>query len=150
MNGLKTMTLIAVFLLLSATHAFGDEAMQGKNRGRPCGPPPEAYTACEGKSIGEAAQFVSPRGETVSGTCEAEGDRLVLRPDRPRRRPGGRHQGPPPQAFTACEGRSVGDTATFENRHGDLITGTCQQQGDRLVLRPDTPPGPGEEDSADQ
>jgi len=53
------------------------------------GPPPEAYTACEGKNAGDTAQFVSPRGETVTGTCEKEGDRLVLRPDHPKPRPGG-------------------------------------------------------------
>ncbi len=42
-----------------------------------------------------------------------------------------RHQGPPPEAFTACEGKSAGDT----------VTGTCEEQGDQLVLRPDNPPG---------
>ena len=59
-------------------------------------PPQEAYTACEGKSVGDEAQFVSPRGETVTGTCEQEGDRLVLRPNHSRANSGGRRQGPPP------------------------------------------------------
>jgi hypothetical protein len=55
------------------------------------GPPPEAYTACEEKSAGDTAEFQSPFGDTVTGTCEAEGDRLVLRPDNP---PADRRQGP--------------------------------------------------------
>lgn len=53
---------------------------------------------------------------------------------------GGRHQGPPPEAYTACEGKSEGDTAEFESPHGDIVTGTCEQEGDRMVLRPDNPP----------
>ncbi len=56
------------------------------------------------------------------------------------RRPMGRHNGPPPEAYTACEGKSAGDTAEFESPHGDTVTVSCEQQGDRLVLRPDNPP----------
>jgi hypothetical protein len=48
-------------------------------------PPPEAYAACEGKAEGAPAQLVGPQGETVTGTCGFEGNRLVLRPDRPPR-----------------------------------------------------------------
>jgi two-component system sensor histidine kinase CpxA len=62
------------------------------------GPPPRAYSACEDKSAGDEAQFVSPHGETVTGTCEQEGDRLVLRPNHSRANSGGRRQGPPPPA----------------------------------------------------
>ncbi|ACN17144.1 hypothetical protein HRM2_40870 [Desulforapulum autotrophicum HRM2] len=52
------------------------------------------------------------------------------------------HKGPPPEAYTACEGKSEGDTAAFENPQGDTVTGTCVQErdGDQLVLRPDNPP----------
>ena len=59
------------------------------------GPPPEAFRACEGKSAGDEAQFIDLRGETVTGKCEQEGDQLVLRPDHPKARSGGRRQGPP-------------------------------------------------------
>lgn len=52
-----------------------------------------------------------------------------------------RRQGPPPEAYTACEGKSAGDTAEFESPHGDTVTGTCVEDGNRLVLRPDNPPG---------
>lgn len=54
---------------------------------------------------------------------------------------GQRHHGPPPEAYTVCEGKSVGDTAEFESPRGDTVTGTCEEDGDRLVLRPDNPPG---------
>ena len=65
-------------------------------------------------------------------------------------RGGGRqHHGPPPEAYTACEGKSEGDTASFESPHGDTVTGTCEQDGDRLVLRPDNPPGGGRGNKAD-
>jgi two-component system, OmpR family, heavy metal sensor histidine kinase CusS len=45
------------------------------------GPPPEAYQACEGKSVGNRAQFIDARGEIIKGTCEKENGKLVLRPD---------------------------------------------------------------------
>lgn len=51
-----------------------------------------------------------------------------------------RRQGPPPEAYTACEEKSEGDTAEFESPRGDIVTGTCVQDGDCLVLRPDNPP----------
>ena len=44
-------------------------------------PPPEAYQACEGKSMGNRAQFTDSRGEIIKGTCEKENGKLVLRPD---------------------------------------------------------------------
>jgi len=53
---------------------------------------------------------------------------------------GRRHHGPPPEAYTACNGKNAGDTAEFVNPHGDTVTGTCEQEGDRLVLRSDNPP----------
>lgn len=54
---------------------------------------------------------------------------------------GGGRQGPPPEAFTACEGKSVGDSSEFEGRNGEAITGTCEEGRDgELILRPDNPP----------
>jgi hypothetical protein len=50
-------------------------------------PPPGAFTACEGKKAGEAAKFVNPKGMTIAGTCVQMGDRLALRPDRPKGAP---------------------------------------------------------------
>ena len=91
MKIIKKSSIAAVLLgVLIACGAFGHQAVaQERGKGHN-GPPPEAYTACEGKSEGDAAEFVSPRGDTVTGTCEMEGDRLVLRPDTP---PPGRRGG---------------------------------------------------------
>jgi hypothetical protein len=59
---------------------------------RPEGPPPEMSAACEDKSVGDACEFVSPRGDTVSGTCQNsprdEGQLVCVpneRPERPER-----------------------------------------------------------------
>ncbi len=83
MNIIKKMLIVFFLLTLSTVYAFGeDTSTKGKQR-RHHGPPPEAFTACEGKSAGDTAEFVSPRGDTVTGTCEEADSRLVLRPDNP-------------------------------------------------------------------
>lgn len=63
------------------------------------------------------------------------------------------HRGPPPEAFTACEGKAAGDACTVT--HGnDSISGTCASpppdaSDTRLACRPDhmpeggPPPGGG-------
>ena len=79
-----TLTLAILTLTFLVLPVQASSAQERKPRpGGPPGPPPEAYTACEGKTEGDTAEFVSPRGDTVTGTCEVEGDRLVLRPDNP-------------------------------------------------------------------
>ena len=88
MKTMKKVAIAILFSVLCAVSAFGSDTERERPRGGHQGPPPEAYTACEGKSDGDTAEFVSPRGDTVTGTCEMDGDRLVLRPDNPR--PGGR------------------------------------------------------------
>ena len=80
---MKKFIIGIVLFGLFATTAFGVDNDQQNSKRRHQGPPPEAYTACEGKSAGDIAEFVSPHGDTVCGTCEQEGDRLVLRPDNP-------------------------------------------------------------------
>jgi len=84
MNITKKVSIVITLLgILIAVNAFGDDTPSQKPGRRHQGPPPEAYTACEGKSAGDKAEFVSPHGDTVTGTCEQQGDRLVLRPDNP-------------------------------------------------------------------
>lgn len=80
----KTSMVIALLGILIAVNAFGNDTSSQKPGRRHHGPPPEAYSACKGKTAGDTASFVSPHGDTVTGTCEQQGDRLVLRPDRPR------------------------------------------------------------------
>jgi hypothetical protein len=42
---------------------------EGGLHGRRPGPPPEAFQACDGKNQGDAVQFHTPRGETITATC---------------------------------------------------------------------------------
>ena len=114
--------------------AGGQMPQQG---GRGFGPPPEAFRACEGKTAGSAAQLTGPGGETVTGTCRSDGERLVLRPDRnPGNSRDGR-RGPPPEAYKACEGKTVGSSAQFVDPRGETLKGTCGEEDGKLVLRPD-------------
>jgi len=78
----KASIIIILIGFFVVSNAFGDEPSSRQKGRRHHGPPPEAYTACEDKSAGDAADFVSPRGNTVTGVCKQDGDRLVLRPDR--------------------------------------------------------------------
>lgn len=57
---------------------------------------------------------------------------------------------PPPEAYTACKGKTAGDTAEFVSPRGDKVTGTCKQQGDRLFLVPDNPPPRGRQNNSTQ
>lgn len=148
---MKRVTLLLGVLVM----IFGIQVMPAaadgsvSHHGRGFGPPPEAYKACEGKTAGSTAQFTTPRGETITGTCVDRGGRLVLRPDRSRGNgPDGR-QGPPPEAYKACEGLSAGSEAQFTGPRGHVVRGTCEEHNGRLVLRPDNPgqgrQGPGQE-----
>jgi hypothetical protein len=83
MGIMKRIAMASVLVGLCAATAFGSDTQRERPGGRHQGPPPEAYTACEGKSAGDAAEFVSPRGDTVTGTCFQHDDRMVLRPDNP-------------------------------------------------------------------
>jgi hypothetical protein len=133
---LSIFTVVAAITLLAVV-GFAAGAAQS-DASTKHGPPPEAYTACSGKTAGAAAQFIDPRGETVSGTCEQEGDRMVLRPDRSSKgQAGDRQGGPPPEAYKACLGKTAGAVASFVDPRGETLTGSCEQEGDRLVLRPD-------------
>lgn len=50
---------------------------------------------------------------------------------------GGHHQGPPPEALKACEGKSPGDAVQLQTPYGQTITGTCREMPDgRLAAMP--------------
>lgn len=55
----------------------------------------------------------------------------------------GRRQGPPPEAIEACEGKSVGDSVSFNGPRGDTIEATCQEKEGQLAAVPDNPPEGG-------
>jgi hypothetical protein len=91
-KGLFFATLIIGLLLAAITldQATADTIDDPPvRRERPQGPPPEAYTACEGKQIGEAVLIETPRGETIEAVCEQRGDRLCARPLNPPPPPAG-------------------------------------------------------------
>ena len=137
MNNVIKTAFVFALLAVCPTLAFGADSPSKTNRGRRQGPPPEAYAACEDKNHGDQAQFVASHGQTVKGTCEMQGDRLVLRPDNHKGRAGGRRQGPPPEAYAACKDKNQGDEAQFVTSRGQTVKGTCEMQGDRLLLRPE-------------
>ncbi len=53
---------------------------------------------------------------------------------------GGPQGGPPPEAITACEGKSVGDTASFKGRRGETLEATCKEIDGQLVAFPEGAP----------
>ncbi len=137
----KVILTVVALLAICSVDVFGQGGQSRKGGGQQ-GPPPEAFTACEGKSAGDTAEFTSPRGDAVIGTCEEKQGKLVLVADHRKNKkvPENRRRTPPEEAYTACEGKNSGDTADFVNPRGDTVTGRCEQEGDRLVLRPDNPP----------
>ena len=59
--------------------------------------------------------------------------------------PGGDHggmrgRGPSPQAKAACDGKSIGASASFTGRSGRLILATCQRDDGVLAAWPVTKP----------
>lgn len=114
------------------------------------GPPPEALAACQDKTEGAECSFTGGRGETVAGACRAnpEAGGLECFPTNPPGRdgrgpddagpgPAGR-RGPPPESFSACEGKADGAECSFTGRRGDTLTGACGKFFDteKLNCRP--------------
>jgi hypothetical protein len=132
---MKTINMLMCLLLITGGIAY---AQQG---GPNFGPPPEAYAACKAKKAGDSASLFNPKGETITGTCRQEGNQLVLRPDRSKGQSGGKRQGPPPEAYQACLGKSAGSTSQFVNPRGETVKGRCGEDNGKMVLRPDSNKG---------
>jgi hypothetical protein len=79
-------------------------------------------------AYGDQATSQSTEG---SGIRQGEGSGSTLQ--------GGPRNGPPPEAFKACEGKAEGMKAQFTGPDGQTITGACRIADGRLVLRPDRP-----------
>lgn len=127
----------------------------------PHGPPPEAFTACEGKAVSDVCS-VTLKDETLAGTCVsppagAPDTRIVCRPDKmPAHGPhGGPPHGPPPgpppaEVFAACDGKAA-DAACSVTLGDHTISGTCKSlpppmkektNDTRLACAPAHPPPP--------
>jgi len=142
--------ILAALLLTSQPSQAYDEQPTAQQSFKRRGPPPQAYTACEDKNEGEAAQFKNRKGKVLTGSCEIVGGenagKLVLRPtyrdnkQANNQQSQGKRRGPPAEAFTACEGKTAGEVSQFESQHGETLKGTCKeakQNSNLLVLRPE-------------
>ena len=49
----------------------------------------------------------------------------------------GKRHGPPPAALKACEGRTEGDSVSFETPRGDTLEGTCKKIAGELAAVPE-------------
>ncbi len=77
----KTLSVATILLAgLFASQASIAEPQEGMDKRRK-GPPPEAFTVCEGRSAGEQVSFETPRGDTLQATCEEKRGRLVAVPE---------------------------------------------------------------------
>lgn len=138
--------LAALIFTSQASYAYNEPQTDEQSNDQPAeqsskrrGPPPIAFTVCEGKSEGDKSQFETRRGKMLTGTCEDLDGKLVLRPDQRRNKNQrkGERRTPPLEAFTACAGKSEGELSQFENRRGEILTGKCKVANEKLVLRPD-------------
>lgn len=120
----------------------------GRPRG-PHGPPPAAFDACASKAVGDACT-VSFGDKDHAGTCAAPppgapDTRIACRPnDMPPPGEGHPHHPPPPEAFTACDGKAS-DAACAVKLSDRTIDGVCRtpppDSGEtRLVCVPPHPP----------
>ncbi len=150
---MKEVIVMVGFIFLMGGRAYGEQAAfrvkndiqpqrivgndMVKQGGSGFGPPHEAYTACEGKTEGNAAQFTDPQGEKVTGLCRIADGRLVLRPDHPKGKARDERRGPPPEAYRACEGKSAGTSSSFVNPRGETVKGTCEEEDGKMVLKPE-------------
>jgi hypothetical protein len=127
MKVIKKLALLISLLLILSNFVYGEQLS----------PPSEAYTACKGKSDGDASQLTGPRGGTVSGICKKVDGKLVLQPDRLKGKVDGkRGGGPPPEAYTACKGKSDGDASQLTGPRGGTVSGICRKIEGKLVLQP--------------
>ncbi|WP_416928810.1 hypothetical protein [Ottowia sp.] len=62
-----------------------------QGNGRPMGPPPEAYAACQGQAEGASVTLTTPDGKQMAATCTKGPDGQVAA------RPNDMPKGPPPR-----------------------------------------------------
>lgn len=80
-HAVKGLAVIVILALLSVVTACANSNREGGGRRGQQGPPPEAITACEGKTEGDSVTFKGMRGESLKATCELINDQLVAVPE---------------------------------------------------------------------
>jgi hypothetical protein len=83
MNKFFIRIMLILFLMTGCVSAAQSEEMNVPPK--PQGgmkPPPEAITACKGKSEGTAVQFTNHRGDTFKGVCRQFEGVLAAMPER--------------------------------------------------------------------
>lgn len=106
----KTLGIAAIVAMIPAA-GFSFGGIWGG--GIPKGPPPEAVEACDGLSQGDAVQFTTLRGETVSGICRESQGKLVAVPEGRRC---GMHRGKGPGKGFARMARKLDLTETQQEQ----------------------------------
>ncbi len=51
----------------------------------------------------------------------------------------GHHMQPPAEAYTACSGKSAGDTVSMTRRDGQTVSATCRELDGKLAAMPEHP-----------
>ncbi len=122
---------------LAAAVALGHHAQAAEDGPARHQPPPEAFVACQGKSTTETCS-VALGGRAVEGTCApADDNRLFCQPSAA----AAGSPPVPPEAFTACSGKTASDACSVTLPFG-AVEGTCSTGSDgRLFCRPSHPPG---------
>jgi hypothetical protein len=112
-------------------------------------PPQAAFDACASKAIDDACS-VAIGDRTIAGTCVspppgAPDTAAFCRPSGPPPHPP--HGPPPPEALTACDGKTADASCTVALPDGRALEGTCRtpppDSGEtRLACAPAHPPPP--------
>jgi hypothetical protein len=92
------LTFTSLWLGLSLL-ALACSSATAQERRDPPKPPPEAYTACQGKAEGDAVTLTMPDGKQLGGTCRTIDGQLAAAPaggPGGPGGPGGRGAPPPP------------------------------------------------------
>ncbi|MFT5700158.1 MAG: hypothetical protein ACI8ZB_003029 [Desulforhopalus sp.] len=79
--GKRVTVMIMITMMTALTSLTACAAGGGQGGGQQGGPPPEAYTACEGKTEGATISIKSPQGDTVSATCTMLDGKLAAVPE---------------------------------------------------------------------
>lgn len=112
----KTAVILALAAMVPAAGlAFGGHWGSGK----PKGPPQEAIDACKDMSEGDTVQFMTPRGDTVSGICRDVRGGLIAVPEGRFR---GRHRGMGPGKRIDRMAKKLGLTEAQQEQVKAILT----------------------------